>query len=259
MKKTTLLTVLNAVFLAITLLVNYLFNSGWYTGNTMKTISDKYHNLFTPASYAFGIWGVIYLGLIAFIVYSFSILRRERERAVIDSIGIWFIISCIANALWVVSWLTDAIGLSVLIMGILLFSLIMIVFKSNMEITNPPFRRVALVWWPFALYTGWIMVALIANVAAWLTGVGWEGAGLSEASWAIIMVLVAMLLFIVLTWTRNMRESAIAGAWGLLAVGVENMNVHSAVTVVVYVAVVALVINTGIHGIKNFRGFGNSF
>jgi hypothetical protein len=67
MKKT--LQIANILALIITLIINYLSNTGIFNGNTMATVSARYQNFFTPAGYAFSIWGVIYLGLAAFVIY----------------------------------------------------------------------------------------------------------------------------------------------------------------------------------------------
>ena len=46
------------------------------------------------------------------------------------------------------------------------------------------------VWWPISLYSGWIAVAAIANVAAYLSKIGWQ-ALFSEVTWTVIMIVVA--------------------------------------------------------------------
>ncbi len=63
------LQISNVIALLITLAINYLSNTGIFNGNTMATVSARYQNYFTPAGYAFSIWGVIYLGLLAFVIY----------------------------------------------------------------------------------------------------------------------------------------------------------------------------------------------
>ncbi len=67
MKK--ILSVLNIFALIITIFINYLSNTGAIGGKTIAAVSEKYPALFTPANYAFSIWGLIYLGLLCFIVY----------------------------------------------------------------------------------------------------------------------------------------------------------------------------------------------
>lgn len=258
MKKKTL-AILNAIFLLLTLVINYLSNSGYFNGNTMKTISDRYHNLFTPASYAFSIWGLIYLFLLAFVIYSFSILRREKESSIISLVGPWFIVTCIANSLWVVAWLNNLIGLSVLLMIVLLIALIRIVINTKAELTNPPFRIVACVWWPFTVYAGWISVALIANIAAFLTKSGWEGLGLSENLWTVLMIIAAGLVYLFITWTRNMREIGLVGTWALIAVAMANKGINPDIYTTALITAIITGLSSTAHAIRNFRGFGKTF
>lgn len=258
MKKKTL-AILNAVFLAITLLINYLSNTGFFNDNTMKTVSDRYHNLFTPAPYAFSIWGLIYLFLLAFIIYSFIVLKREKESAIISEVGAWFMVTCIANSLWVVAWLYDYIGISVVLMLILLVALVKIILNTKAELTNPPLRIVACVWWPFVIYAGWISVALIADIAAFLTKIKWSGLGISQSTWAIIMIVIAGLLYLFLTWKRNIREYALVGSWALIAVGITNKESHHDIYITALVAAIIIAVSSMAHSIKNFRGFGKTF
>jgi hypothetical protein len=258
MKKKTL-AILNAVFLAITLVMNYLSNTGYFNGNTMKTVSDRYHNLFTPAPYAFSIWGLIYLFLLVFIIYSFIILKREKESHIISEISIWFIITCIANSLWVVAWLYDHIGISVLLMLILLLALVKIILNTKAELTNPPFRIVACVWWPYTIYAGWISVALIADIAAFLTKIQWSGFGFSESAWAIIMIVIAGMLYLFITWKRNMREYALVGTWALIAVAIANKENHHDIYLAALLTAIIIAVSSMAHAFKNFRGFGKTF
>lgn len=59
MKKT--LQIANGFFLLFTIIFNYLSNTGIFNGKTIANVSNQCHNLFTPAGYAFSIWGLIYL------------------------------------------------------------------------------------------------------------------------------------------------------------------------------------------------------
>src|ERR1700722_2027037 len=131
--------VANGAALIVTIIINYLSNTGVFNGNTMATMSARYPTLFTPAGYAFSIWIVIYLGLLGFVFYQGRALRRNPEaEAVVGQIGGWFVLSCIANCAWVLAWLYDQTGLSVLIMIALLFCLLQIIWRTDMELTDPP-------------------------------------------------------------------------------------------------------------------------
>ena len=209
----------NFLALVITLVINYLSNTGIFNGNTMETVSDAYANHFTPAGYAFSIWGLIYLGLFGFVIYTGrSLFSKAEEVPELQQVGWWFVASCVANTLWVLAWLYDYTGLSVLLMLALLGCLLKIIINTRMELDYHPFKKYLFIFWPFAIYAGWVSIALVANIAAWLTKLGWSGWGLSEVTWTIIMICIAGLINIFMVLRRNLREYALTGMWGLGAV-----------------------------------------
>ena len=246
MKKT--LRILNLIVFILVILFNYFSNTGAINGETMGSVSAEFQNLFTPAGYAFSIWGLIYLALAGFVIFQL-VSTRGREEA--DKIGWWFVISGLLNIAWIFAWLNYYTGLSVLIMIMLLISLIMIIWNTRMELDDAALPVIAFVWWPFSFYSGWITVALIANTAAWLTAIEWNGFGISETTWTLIMIFAALLINLIITWTRNMREFALVGAWGLIAVGIANRGEHEILFWTAIIAAGILVMSSGIHGFKN--------
>lgn len=249
-----ILQLTNGIALVITLVINYLSNTGLFNGNTMATVSRRYQNYFTPAGYAFAIWGLIYVGLLCYVVYQGrGLIKKTVEDWPVPEIGWWFIVSCGANSLWVVAWLYDYIGLSVILMIVLLLSLIKIILKTRMELDNLPVKKIVLVWWPFCLYSGWITVALVADIAAWLTKIHWNGFGLSPVTWAVIMIIVAGIINLIVTWNRNMREYALVGSWALIAIAVANWNEAQSVVDTAIAVAILLFISSGIHAFVNRR------
>ncbi len=250
MKK--VLQILNAAAFIATIVINYLSNSGIFNGNTMATVSDKYHNYFTPAGYAFSIWGLIYLGLIAFVIYQGrSLFKKSENDWPVLEIGWWFVISCVANSFWVIAWLYDYTGISVILMIILLFSLIKIIFATRMELDDLPLKKIAFVWWPFCLYSGWITVALVADVSAWLTKINWNGFGISQSVWAITMIFIAGIINLIITWKRNMREFALVGAWALIAIAIANWNSDQLIKIIAIIVAAILLTSSSIHAYRN--------
>lgn len=250
MKK--IIQIANILALIGTLIINYLSNTGIFNGNTMATVSARYQNYFTPAGYAFAIWGLIYIGLLAFVIYQGrSLFKKTANEWPVLEIGWWFVISCVANSLWVFAWLYDYTGLSVIIMIVLLISLIKIIINTRMELDDLPLKKIAFVWWPFCLYSGWITVALVADMAAWLTKIHWNGFGISGVVWAIIMIIIAGVINLIVTWKRNMREYALVGAWALVAIAVANWNSKQSIFIAAIGVAVVLVISSGIHAYIN--------
>ncbi len=242
---------MNSIVLVITLFINYWTNTGAYNGKKIGEISDQYSNLFTPAGYAFSIWGFIYLFLIAFVGYQWYVWRKEPQNEVLEKTGIWFAVANLANAFWVMVFLNDQIGLSVVIMLILLVSLIVLVLRLDMERWDAPIRIIAFVWWPISWYIGWIILASVTNISAWLVSIGRDGSPLSQQTWTIILIAMATLIYVILIVKRNMREASLIGIWGLIAIAVKQWDFYPIIVYAALASAFVLVVASGYHGFKN--------
>lgn len=239
--------ILNIVALIVTIGVNYLSNTGFFNNETMASISGKYQNLFTPAGYAFSIWGLIYLGLFGFVIYYGPFTKNtEAKEKTVSNIGWWFVISCIANCLWIVAWLYEYTLLSIPIMILIFISLMKIIMNSKGTIEAKDLRTAVFLRLPFYIYSGWISVALIANVSAYLKKIEWSGFGFSETSWTIIMFAVATLVHLYMVWKRGMVSFALVAVWALVAIGVANQNHNGTVYISAIVTAVFLALNAAI-------------
>ncbi len=203
---------------------NYYVNTAGINGNTVGSLSDKYANLFTPAGYAFSIWGIIFLALFVLGIYQVWIAFSNKSQSkVIERMGPWLIIANMGNATWLWFWLNEMTGLSVLAMLVILISLFAIVFKLGMQNTTTSSGIRLWTWVPISLYTGWITVATIANVSAYLAKINWTG-GWSEVNWAALMIIVAVLANLFVLFTRKMKVFAGVGVWALLAIAVRHWD-----------------------------------
>ena len=68
----------NLVAFAVMIALNVLTKVITLNGQTMAAISAKYSSLFTPAGFTFSIWGVIYLALLAFVVWQALPAQRRN-------------------------------------------------------------------------------------------------------------------------------------------------------------------------------------
>ncbi len=250
MKQIALL-ITNTLTLIFALVMNALTGSELFNGMTMADISERYVTLFTPAGYAFSIWGIIYLLLIAFTGYQWYMYIKFRQDENLNRTGIWFAVSNLANGLWVAAFLTESIGLSVMLMLVLLLSLIILTVRLRLEIWDAPVRIIAFVWWPICIYLGWIIVATVANISTFLVSINWQGGMLSQQAWVIIMIVAASLIYLLLIYFRNMREAAVVGIWALIAIAVKQWQVHPSIVIAAIAAAVVLFIAVSVHGYKN--------
>ena len=167
-----------------TIAVNGLANGLPLNGQSTGEISDRFPSLFTPAGYVFSIWGVIYLGLLAYMVY--QALPAQRTNPRLRSIGWLYVVSGIANSVWIFLWHYDQFAWSLVVMIVLLaqpdrhLSAPVALHAGSVARGRALDRRII----PFSIYLGWITVATVANVATVLLDWNWSGGPLSPAIWA---------------------------------------------------------------------------
>jgi hypothetical protein len=248
------LAILNLFSVLVVIAVNYISQSFSFNNTTIGEISSRYVNLFTPASYAFAIWGILFLSLLAYGIFQ---VRRayfsKKESTFIEQTGYWFAMANFLNCCWVFVFVYDYTGLSVIIMFGILISLIKIILNTNMERWDAPIATIAFVWWPICLYSGWISVATIANISAYLSKLNWSGGLFSEVSWTLIMIVVAIMLNLIMIWKRNMREFAAVGIWALFAIYIRHQDGYTSIAYTALAGVIILLIAISFHGYKNRR------
>ncbi len=235
----------------VMLVINALSNTGFIKGETMKSISMKYENFFTPAGYTFSIWGVIYLSLMVFVGYSIFIALRKRETLVSDRLLKQFTFLNGLNAIWIVVWLNSRPGMALLIMLAMLLTLISILIKEQMCLKDSPLMSFLAIQWPFSLYLGWIIAAFIANSSAFLTSVGFTGGALAPQTWTVIMLAVAVLVYLFLLVTRNTRVLNLVGVWALFGIAIKNVDQSEMVFMSAMVGAIIIFASTALHGFIN--------
>ncbi|MEG0760299.1 tryptophan-rich sensory protein [Chryseobacterium sp.] len=241
---TRLFQLLNMVALVVTIGINYLSNTGIFNNETMATISAKYQNLFTPAGYAFSIWGLIYIGLLGFVIYFGPFIKNTDDKEkIILNVGWWFIVSCVANSLWVFTWLYEYTFLTIPIMVLLFISLLKIIGNNRGLIESKNFRTAIFLRVPFYIYSGWISVALIADVAAYLKKIQWSGFGISETSWTVLMFVVAAIIHLYMVWKINMTAFALVAVWALIAIAVANKDSNHMVYISAIITAIFIFVN----------------
>jgi hypothetical protein len=209
---------------------NWLAATGVLGGVDTGAISDKYPTRITPAGYAFSIWSLIYLGLIAFSIY--QILPRNLER--FRSIRTIYILSCAANCAWLYFWHQESLIVCLAVIFILLASLAFINIKlQNTETYGEYWFARA----PFGLYFGWVTVATILNatIALVYSNVRFSDSATNLTGAALILVAAA--LGVIVRWRMRNYFYPLAIAWALTAIAVKQ----SGQTLIVTAAAVGVI------------------
>lgn len=191
---------INGMFFVVTLAINTLGTIGLINGLSQKQISDMFVTLITPSPSTFRIWSIIHsLLLIAVVV---MIIRKNDSyyQNAIEQITALFRISCILNIAWIIIFSYVQIELSVLFILGFVITLSMMCQKL-LKIQDGKRWLLPLT---FGIYTGWLFIATVVNIAAALVKLNWNGFGIADDIWAIIILIIAVILTIlVISKIRN--------------------------------------------------------
>lgn len=231
MNTTKKLAIFNLLVFIGTVLVNVLANLLPIAGITTAQVSDLYPNLFVPAGITFSIWGLIYALLGIFTVYQLLVAFRAKGdgETFIDRIGIWNIVLGVGNMVWIFLWHYQLVGASVLVMLVMLVSLILIYRKLQIGKNKSKKREVFLVHINFSIYLGWISIATIANITAFLVAIDWDGLGIDPAWWTVGVISVGVLLALAYIAIYKDIFYALVVDWALLGIYL-NSTAQGAVT-----------------------------
>lgn len=209
-----ILSIMTAASYILMVTVNALANILPINGVNTGQVSDAYPNLFAPAGVTFSIWGVIYILLGIHVLYQLGLFRDKglaAHRTGPETLARLFILSSLANAVWIFAWHFGLIGLSLILMLVILVCLILISLMTRPETMTP--RERFMVRLPFSGYFGWITVATIANVTTWLVSLGWQGFGIPETTWTVLVIGTGLLIGISTMLTRRDAAYGLVLIW----------------------------------------------
>lgn len=237
--------IINIFALGATITINALANILPINGMNSGEISDLYPSLFTPAGYVFSIWSIIYLLLIAFIV--FQALPSQKENPRLERLGYAFAASCLFNFLWIFAWHYRYVFLSELLIIGVLASLLVCYQRLQTEQVNKGELKVSRLerfttHLAFSIYTGWLTVAVVANTCVLLLEWGITG-GSFAPMWGVITVLAALTIGAAFTYLRKDMAYGLVLVWAFAGIAVaQSGNTPSIVTTAIIAAVVMFVL-----------------
>jgi len=217
------------------LMVNSIASKGYINNVTTGEISDKYPTFVTPAGYAFAIWGLIYLGLIAFSLYQLLPSKTDDYR----QIRTVYILSCAANCAWIYFWHYEMILASLAVIFVLLGTLVFI--NLNLRKSNSTAETV-LARVPFAIYFGWVTVATILNFTIALVYLGIKSSETVSIILACVLIAVAVILGALIRPIISNSVYPVAIAWALTAIAVKQSG-KTAIVIFCAFGVIALLLS----------------
>jgi hypothetical protein len=242
-KSQMVLSILNLLGFLGVVIINTLAVTLPINSKTTQDLSDQYPNLFVPAGLTFSIWGVIYLLLAIFVVYGLvSAFNKSSKASFFDKIGIIFFLSCIANVAWILAWHYEIVSLSLLIMLLLLACLLAIYLRLGIGKKGPAKKEQYLVHLPFSVYLGWITIATIANVTAWLVNLNWNGFRLSDQFWTVTVILVGIAITLANLAMRQDIFYALVVDWAILGIWLKRTSASDPAQAVIIVTIAGIIL-----------------
>ena len=211
-------TVTMWVVYALTLVGNAVIEGGQVGGNTSATVAYGVFTWFTPAGYVFSIWSLIYVALIAWLV---SYTREAPLRAKrFTPVSVLFIGSCVLNVLWLALWHFEAV----------VAALYLNVRRS---------AKSGWGWVPISIYTAWVTVAALANMAILVTR-ALDG-GIAFFNGLSVLALTAGVLALGYVMRKMYDDVAfpLVFLWALIGVGIHVAEASWLVSSLVFILVIA--------------------
>lgn len=211
------------VSVIFTLVVNTLATTLPLNGLTTGQISDRFNVYFVPAGYVFSIWGVIYLGLIAFAI--FQALPAQRENPRLRATGWWIALGGLANSIWIFLWHYQQFPLTLLAMLVLLATLLVTYVRLGIGRGVVSQAETWAVRIPFSIYLGWITVATVANVTSLLDYLKWDRFGIAPEVWMGLVLLAVLVIAALMNFSRRDVAYALVILWALAGISVKHAAV----------------------------------
>lgn len=216
-----------ALIVVANIAFNYLYNR-LGSAPRIDEISARFATTLTPAGYAFAIWGVIYT---AFVVYCVQSFRRAHARdAAYDALAIPLAVANLLAAAWIFLFTHGQVGAAMLVIVATAATGGWMFLTAARE---APARQSRWLRVPFALFFGWITVAMFAGIAQWLNARGWLDADGADRLVSVCFLAAAAIaaLFVARRFIEPVYPLVVAWAAGAVFVAQKNGD-----TVVAFVA-----------------------
>ncbi|QYC10513.1 hypothetical protein [Brevundimonas nasdae] len=168
------------------------------------------------AGYAFSIWGLLYLGLLAYAVR--QVLPQTGESTLINRLGWPSVVTLFGIGFWIIVAAMNLKAASVIIIFASLIALLvpLLVFGGTIQALGRFDRDRMLTVWPLAGLAGWLTVAAPLNLITTATAFDALPTTLTPTGWAVAAVVITALIAIGVTARLRTLAYPLPVAWGLL-------------------------------------------
>lgn len=202
---------------------------------TMAEITARYPSLFTPAGYAFAIWGLIFAAFIAYAVA--TLLPGERRRAVHERIAPLLTLAFGLASAWILVFKLEQIAVSQAVIVLLLVVAAELYARVSRAVRA---GELSLPWRvPFAMLVAWVGVATIANLHLTLRA----GGSLLPLTPGWVIIMLALAVAVALAVAQRQRDPVVplVVSWAAVAIAAARRD---ASPVVAWAALLGAAVST---------------
>lgn len=196
-----------------------LSNMGVFWDRTIEQLSYSPNEILVPAGYTFAIWGIIYLGVVAFAIYQ---LRKDtlKEKS-IQKVRPWLLANVIANWLRLpAATMTGRTPVTVVLIVFILISLWFITYHLRGYATK---KTKWITITPMSLYYGWITAATFLNIGSYVSSLGYTWA-VESVTWVLVRIGLAYITSLIIFTKIKYLSYILVTIWALAGVAVARQN-----------------------------------
>jgi hypothetical protein len=195
---------------------------------SVADISNAHPTLFTPAGYAFAIWGLIYGATLLYAVS--ALLPTQLDVRFHDRVAPWLLATNVLSSLWVACFTTAQFVPSLLIIAAILLCCVVMYSIASDHVVSEHLSH----FWrlPFGLWMSWVGIATLANLCLTLSALGMPAWPFSAAVWTAILLVFAGLSAVSVSALFLDPVVPLVVSWATAAIAVEHWQDSSLVAVV---------------------------
>lgn len=224
------------------------------SGSDIVAVSRRYDNAFTPAPFAFAIWGVIYGAFLAYCVV--GLLPSRRHMAIYDRVAGSLMLANVLGAAWVAAFRHDMIIVSLVVAAAMLVLAWRMFDRTSRWVESGRAR-----FWlsvPFASFFAWMCVATLANLSVARVWLGWTVGSFDEVAWAVGMLALATAVGIGVGGARQQFVLPAVIAWAATAIGIAAAPTQPAVAAAAALASLICGVAAAAFAVRRLRIRGSS-
>ena len=185
-------------------------------GLSARDFASEGNSTLRAAGYAFSIWSLIYVGLIAYAVW--QALRRNDYDPILGQVAAPSIVAIAGCGFWIIASALNLRWASVAVIVVSAATLTLGLLRAARTSRSPDLKSRLFVWWPLSLLAGWLTIAAAINILTVLTAEGLLASGARPAAFAGVLAVLIVALLVLRTPRLAVHGAPIA--WGLVAVWV---------------------------------------